>query len=364
MRILYDNEIFLIQKYGGVSRYYFELIRRMQGFNTEVLLYMGRFINEYGLENCSQKFSVFSGSKIKHIPRTKLLSITLQKPLFERFAEKQSFDILHQTYFGDINVSKKHKRVVTVYDFTHDKFSENFSKLDRSAKLKKIAIEKADGIICISESTRKDLEDMYNLKSKKVKVIYLANSLKYDINEKSIIDGKYILYIGDRRSYKNFAIMLKLFEINPSLKDDYKLICCGGGEFTKAETDMISKAGLQNTFIQVGANDKKMANLYKHAVAFVYPSKYEGFGIPLLEAMYYDCPIVASNVGSLPEIGGNAGLYFNPDSPEELSSCIETVINDTNIRNDLIQKGREREKLFSWDKCAEETYSFYEEILS
>jgi len=205
---------------------------------------------------------------------------------------------------------------------------------------------------------------MYNLKSKKVKVIYLANSLKYDINEKSIIDGKYILYIGDRRSYKNFAIMLKLFEINPSLKDDYKLICCGGGEFTKAETDMISKAGLQNTFIQVRANDKKMANLYKHAVAFVYPSKYEGFGIPLLEAMYYDCPIVASNVGSLPEIGGNAGLYFNPDSPEELSSCIETVINDTNIRNDLIQKGREREKLFSWDKCAEETYSFYEEILS
>lgn len=364
MRILYDNEIFLIQKYGGVSRYYYELIRRMPDFNTEVLLYMGRFINEYGLENYSGKFSVFSGSKIKHIPKTKLLSITLQKPLFERFAEKQNFDVMHQTYFGDINVSKKHKRIVTVYDFTHDKFSENFSKLDRSAKLKKIAIDKADGIICISESTRKDLEDLYDLKNKKIKVIYLANSLKYDISEKSIIDGNYILYIGDRRSYKNFSVMLKLFEVNKSIRNNYKLICCGGGAFTKAESDMISKAGLQNIFVQVGANDKKMANLYKHAAAFVYPSKYEGFGIPLLEAMYYGCPIVASNVGSLPEVGGNACLYFNPDSPEELSSCIDTIINGTKIRNELIQKGHEREKFFSWDKCAEETFNFYKEILS
>ncbi len=363
MRILYDNEIFLIQKYGGVSRYYYELIRRMPGFEAEVLLYMGKFINEYGLENFKDKFRVYSGSKIKYIPNTKLISIRLQKPFFERFADKQKFDILHQTYFGNINVKPKHKRIVTVYDFTHEKFSKNFTVLDRSAKLKKIAIDKADGIICISESTRKDMEEMYNMKGKKVKVIYLANSLRYEIKSKPIIDGKYILYIGDRRSYKNFEIMIRLFEINSQLKNEYKLVCCGGGAFTKVEAEMISKAGLEKNFVQIGANDEKMANIYKFAAVFVYPSKYEGFGIPLLESMYYECPIVASNVGSLPEIGGNAGLYFSPDSAEELSASIDKVINDKNVSGDMKRKGLEREKFFSWDKCASETYNFYKEVL-
>lgn len=363
MRILYDNEIFLIQKYGGVSRYYFEMIRRMPDFNTEVLLYMGRFINEYGLENFKDKFNVYDGSKIKHVPNTKLISIRLQKPFFERFANRQKFDILHQTYFGDINVKVKHKRIVTVYDFTHEKFSKNFTVFDRSAKLKKIAIDKADGIICISESTRKDMEEMYDLKHKKVKVIYLANSLKYEINSKPVIDGNYILYIGDRRSYKNFEIMVRLFEVNTQLRNEYKLVCCGGGAFTKQESEMISKSGLENNSVQIGANDEKMANIYRYASVFVYPSKYEGFGIPLLESMYYKCPIVASNVGSLPEIGGNAGLYFNPDSVEELSACISKIINDRNVSDDLKRKGIEREKFFSWDKCARETYDFYREVL-
>jgi glycosyltransferase involved in cell wall biosynthesis len=363
MRVLYDNEIFLIQKYGGATRYFYELIKRMPALKTEVLLYMGKFINEYGLEEYSKRFSVFSGKKIKHIPRTKLISIKLQKPLFEMFANKQNFDILHQTYFANIKVKKKFKRIITVHDFTHEKLNGNFSYLDRTASLKKSAVEKSDGIICVSESTKNDLLDRYDTKDKKIKVIYHGNSLKYDVKEEPVIKYKYLLYVGDRRSYKNFGVMIKLFEMNQTLRDEYKLICCGGGKFTKDELEQMSKSGVVNNFVQIEARDRKIANLYYYATGFVYPSKYEGFGIPMIEAMYNRCPIVASNVSSLPEVGGAAALYFDPDSAEELNEKVNIILENEEAVNRLKSWGKERERLFSWDKCAEETYKFYEEVM-
>ena len=363
MRVLYDNEIFLIQKYGGATRYFYELIKRMPDLKTEVLLYMGKFINEYGLEEYSKRFSVFSGKKIKHIPRTKLISIKIQKPLFERFAAKQEFDILHQTYYADISVNKKFKRIITIHDFTHEKLSGNFSSLDKTADLKKLAVEKSDGIICVSESTKIDLLERYDTKGKKIKVIYHGNSLKYYVKEEPVIKYKYLLYVGDRRSYKNFGIMIKLFEMNKTLRDEYKLVCCGGGKFTKDELEQMSKSGVVNNFEQIEARDRKIANLYYYATAFVYPSKYEGFGIPMIEAMYNGCPIVASDVSSLPEVGGESALYFNPDSAEELNERINIILNDKETVNKLKASGKEREKEFSWDKCASETHKFYEEVM-
>lgn len=362
MKILFDNEIFLIQKYGGASRYFYELISRLTKKDIDISVYMGRFINEYGLENCRENFKEFFGKKIKHIPKTKLISIKLQQPLFQKFATKTEFDILHQTYFADLKLNKKHKRVITVHDFTHERLSENFSRLDKTAELKKKAIENSDGIICVSESTKKDLIERYEVKNKIVKVIYHGNSLQYEITEEPIIKEPYLLYVGDRRSYKNFGVMIKLFEINQLLKMDFKVICCGGGAFTKSEMKEINSKGLENNFIQIEARDKKIANLYKHAKAFIYPSKYEGFGIPVIEAMFNGCPVIASNVSSLPEVGGDSALYFNPDSVEDLDDKINFLLFTEGKRKKFIQKGKEREKYFSWDKCAEETFQFYKEV--
>jgi len=362
MRVIFDNEIFLIQKYGGATRYFYELIRRLPALDAKILLYMGKFINEYGLEKFRNNFLVFSGRKIRHIPKTKLISITLQKPLFEKFAEKQEFDVFHQTYYADINLKKKFRHIITVHDFTHENLRSNFSKLDKTSERKRKAILKADGIICVSESTRKDLLNMYEVDSKKIKVIYHGNSLKYDVSEPPIVGNPYFLYIGDRRSYKNFGVIIKLFEINKELKLNFKLVCCGGGPFTKDETELINKAGLADNFIQTEARDKKIANLYLYASAFIYPSKYEGFGIPMIEAMYYGCPVIASNISSLPEVGSEAALYFNPDSPEELSEKVNMILNNSDLKSSIKIKGREREKCFSWDKCAEETYEFYKEV--
>jgi glycosyltransferase involved in cell wall biosynthesis len=334
----------------------------MPSLGADIVLYMGKFINEYGLENYRNDFSVFSGKKIGHIPKTKLISIALQKPLFEKFAGKQEFDVFHQTYYADINLKRKSRHIITVHDFTHEKLRGNFSKLDKTAEKKRKAILKADGIICVSESTKKDLMSMYAAESKKIKVIYHGNSLKYNVTEPPLLDNKYLLYVGDRRSYKNFGVLIKLFELNNELKSYYKLVCCGGGRFTKTETELISKSGLSGNFMQTEAWDKKIANLYFYATAFIYPSKYEGFGIPMIEAMYNGCPVIASDISSLPEIGGDAALYFNPDSPAELNEKVNLVLNNSEIRNSLKVKGKEREKSFSWDKCAKDTYEFYGEV--
>jgi len=363
MRVIFDNEIFLIQKYGGATRYFYELIRRLPANDIAVLLYMGRFINEYGLENHSNDFAVFSGRKIRYVPKTKLISRMIQKPLFEKFAAGQDFDLLHQTYFNDINIPKQFKRVITIHDFTHEKLGENFSGLDKTVEQKKKAIEKSDGIICVSESTKNDLMSMYDTAGKKIKVVYHGNSLRYEDPGKPIIERPYLLYVGDRRAYKNFGIMTELFSLNRNLADNYALVCCGGGPFTKQEKEKIYSLGLGDNFIHTEAFDVKIANLYRYASAFIFTSKYEGFGIPMIEAMYNKCPVVASDVSSLPEVGADAALYFNPDSAEDLNNKLTLLLSDKELRDRLVAKGIEREKFFSWDKCAAETKSFYADVL-
>ena len=362
MRILYDYEIWSIQKYGGASRYYYEMIRRMADKpDTELDVYMGKYINRYGLEAHKDKFAEFKGNEIRHIPRTKLLSIKLQKPFFEKYAYRQDADIFHQTYYNNYNLNKNFKRVITVLDFTHEKMSGNFVKLDKTAELKKKAILSADGIICISGTTKKDLLELYSVPEDRIKVIYLANSLRKDVSDTPVYKEPYILYIGDRRSYKNFGLMIEVFVNNEFLKD-IKLVCFGGGAFTKAESDMIAVNKLNNNFIQTDGSEPVMSNIYANALAFVYPSHYEGFGIPILEAMFYGCPVVASNSSCLPEIGGDACLYFNPNSSEELADKLKSVIFDNSIKQELSKKGKLREMEFSWDKCADNTYNFYKEI--
>jgi len=363
MRVLFDNEIFLIQKYGGATRYFYELIRRLPANDVAVLLYMGKFINEYGLENHAENFAVFSGRKIKSIPKTKLISRIIQKPLFEKFAARQDFDLLHQTYFNDISVPKKFKRIITLHDFTHEKLGENFSGLDKTVEQKKKAIEKADGIICVSESTKNDLNSMYDTTGKKIRVVYHGNSLRYENPGKPIVGRPYLLYVGDRRAYKNFGILIKSFSANRNLRDNYALVCCGGGPFTKKEKEEIDSLGLGSNFMQTEAYDVKIANLYRYASAFIFTSKYEGFGIPIIEAMYNRCPVLASNVSSLPEVGADAALYFNPDSPEDLNNKLTSLLSDKELRNRLVAKGIEHEKFFSWDKCAAETKDFYSDVL-
>lgn len=363
MKVLFDNEIFLIQKYGGATRYFYELIQRIINYeDVEAYMYMGYFINKYGLEEYTGKFKRFKGKRIPFIAKTKTILSKIQISSFNRFRNQSNCSLFHQTYYRNYNRRQGEKKIVSILDFTHEKYPELFSKFDDTKKAKKNAILTADGIICISESTKKDLLEFYKISEDKIKVIYLGNSLSTFSEDKTYSGKPYLLYVGDRRTYKNFEIVLKLFSKLDILRKDFELICFGGGKFSKHEIKIINELGLTGLIRQISGNDDLLKSCYKFANIFLYPSIYEGFGIPLLEAMQFGCPIVASNRSSLPEIGGNAALYFEPDNVDSLIESVNIILNDNDTKAKLVKNGFERVKLFSWDNCAKQTYNFYKEL--
>ena len=364
MRIIYDYQIFSISRYGGALRYFCELISRLaQTEGIDINLFMGHFISEYGLEKYKQYYHNFSGRKHKPYPNSKLFFLFLNKLLFKKFFQKNQADLYHQTYYENFCINNKTKRIVTVLDMMHEIFPESFSKFDKSSSQKKEAIKSADGIISISHSTKNDLINLFNVPEEKIKVIHLGNSLNLESKDEPLVKSPYFLYVAKRIGYKNFKMLLDVFI---QLKKDYdnlKLVCCGGGDFNSEERKILTDNNILKDVIYFNANDNTLANLYKNAIAFVYPSLYEGFGVSLLEAMSMKCPIIASNLSSIPEILGSAGLYIDPKSSEDLKQKMEKLINDGELRNELIRKGLIQKKKFSWDKCAKETLEYYKEIL-
>ena len=368
IKVVYDHQIFSAQKYGGVSRIFHELGTRISNYDDfDLKIHGGLYVNEY---IASLPKSIVRGTKIPQIPKVTnlLLNVSrLNSYLHQKWLKTDKPEIVHKTFFSN---SASHDNfagavnVITVYDMIHEKFMKWDTEF---IKTKAEAIKSADRVICISESTRQDLLDILNIPSEKVSTVYLGNSIEPNLNPKStrLIHEPYILYVGSRKApHKNFQKLLEAYSKTKRLKDNFKLLCFGHRSFSQREISTMRELGLQeNSIIHFSGNDSVLAQVYHHAEAFVYPSLYEGFGIPPIEAMALNCPVVCSNVSSIPEIVGNAGEYFDPNEIDSISQAIEKVVFSSTLRADLINKGQERVKFFSWDKCAMETSSIYRQII-
>jgi glycosyltransferase involved in cell wall biosynthesis len=198
-----------------------------------------------------------------------------------------------------------------------------------------------------------------------VSVIHLGFELhKLDCNQYIITDKPYLLYIGWREWYKNFGSFLKCYSTSKRLMKDFNIVAFGGGNFSNIEKQLFKSLGIQEgQVIQVSGDDDKLANYYCNATAFVFPSLYEGFGLPPLEAMAHDCPVISSNTSSMPEVIGDAAEYFDPKSEEQTVHAIENVVYSETRKKELIMKGRKRHKRFSWAKCSNETHEIYKQFL-
>ena len=250
----------------------------------------------------------------------------------------------------------------------HELYKNEFSDKDLAIKYKKISIDSSDFIICDSENTKKDLLNIYDIPKEKVKVIYLANSLKLnkhvkfiDIKAKYGVSNPYILYVGTRDGCKNFSHLLTVYAKNFSGSLD--LVCFGGGQFNQKELKTFKNYGLLTKVIQINGSDEILASLYKNAFCFVYPSLYEGFGIPPLEAMALGCPVIASNSSSIPEVVGDGGILCDSNSEESMIKAIESILHNETVRNKLIKRGFEQEHKFSWEKTAKEVFEIYANII-
>ncbi|MGE5656088.1 MAG: glycosyltransferase family 4 protein [Actinomycetota bacterium] len=374
-KIVYDYQVFCWQKYGGVSRYLYELATHLTQANEfEVKVLAIAYVNEY-LKKCPPNLVV--GFPVPHIPRgqvTKILS-KFNYEVSKAWLKVNPPDIIHQTYYSTQAVTAKGaKVVVTVHDMTHERLQEFFNHKDifnvkdNTSLAKKEAVERADRVICVSENTKKDLIEILAVDPQKISVIYHGYSANVARNLTPLdprIPQPYILYVGERGGYKNFQRFLQAYASSKQLKNNFNIVCFGGGALSASELNEINALELpEGKIFQIAGDDELLANLYRNASIFVYPSLYEGFGMPPLEAMALHCPVACSNTSCLPEVVGNAAALFNPYEPENIAEVMEKVLFSTDKSNNLIQLGTERIKHFSWEICAEQTKRVYLDLLS
>lgn len=286
---------------------------------------------------------------------------------------KENFDVFFSpTHYGVL--FSKFPEVIVVLDVSYKHFPEMFKKRDlyKLSTWGRYSIKNASKLITISEASKNDIIKEYHIPEAKIEVVHLGIkkvlSSRYqvlsmkELKEKYGVEGKFILFVGTLQPRKNIA---RLIEAYSKLKtENLKLVIVGrrGWKFEEI-LEAPKKFGVESsvTFL-ANVTDEDLPEFYKNAELFVLPSLYEGFGLPILEAMKYDCPVATSNVSSLPEAGGDAAFYFNPEDVDDIANAIEKVLSNRELRDSMIKKGHEQVKKFSWGKSAKEVLRVLEQV--
>jgi glycosyltransferase involved in cell wall biosynthesis len=261
--------------------------------------------------------------------------------------------------------------VVTIHDLVWRHAPETMKSFSRflDAKFMPDAIKIADQVIAVSESTERDLVSEIPEAKGKVKVIYEANSLDFvDFSKKfDKVDGEYILFVGTLEPRKNLARLVKAYSmLSESLRNKFSLVIVGGKGWGNENLELIIDQLNIKKFVKFFGylSNDELVNVYSNAYLFVMPSLYEGFGLPLLEAMNFGVPVVTSNNSSMPEVGGDAAILVDPNNVVSIKNGIESVVLNPKVRTELSYNGFERSKLFSWNKASKETIDVFEKAIS
>ncbi len=262
--------------------------------------------------------------------------------------------------------------VITILDLSYIHFPQLFKKKDLY-QLKYWggrSIKQASKVITISQSSKNDIIKYYGVPGSKVEVVYpgikeMNKKTSEYVRLKYKIEGDYILFVGTLQPRKNVTKLIEAFSnISISKYPNISLVIVGKkGWLYEDILSAPSKFKVEDRvkFLDF-VPDSDLPSLYKNAVCFVLPSLYEGFGLPVLEAMQHGCPVITSSVSSLPEAGGDAALYVDPENSMDIAEKIELVIKDKTLREKMIEKGYEQVKKFSWDKSAKKTLQVLEEV--
>jgi mannosyltransferase len=352
MKIIFDNIIFSLQKGGGISVYWSEMLSRVKDDKRGFSVFESKNDNIFrlGLNLKHTDHEFFPVKILRYLPFTKWLPAK---------------SIFHSSYYR-ISLQKNVANITTVHDFTYEYFKSGLPRVVHSWQ-KSFAIKNSAGIICVSENTRNDLLSFYpDVDQALIKVIYNGVSEDFHINPNAsnllerffpdLINKRYLLFIGDRSAYKNFNVVVNVLK----KLTNYYLVIVGGGRFSQKELDFIEEGNVRIKHFQ-GIDNVKLNTLYNKAFCLVYPSSYEGFGIPVLEAMRAGCPVISARLSSIPEVAGEAGLLIDSVSADEIMKKIIQLESNT-FRDNIIRKGFVQSAKFSWDKCFNETFSFYKEI--
>ena len=354
IRIGIDGNEANVEKRVGVSVYALNLLKyfsRVANQKIQFNVYLKNpALNDLPKENKYFRYQYISG---------KFLWSQISLPL--HLYSKKNIDV----YFSPAHYLPRFcpvPHVVTIHDLAYLYYPEDFTKKDlwQLKNWTNFSIKQAKKIIAVSKTTKKDIVKNYQVEEGKVTVIY--NGFEKIIKNSHLRQGyggqeKFILFVGTIQPRKNIETLIDAFSKFIQINKDFKLIIVGKkGWLYKDIFEKVKKMDLEKKVIFTDhVSDPELIWFYKNAFCLVLPSFYEGFGIPVLEAMNFDCPVIASFSSSLPEIGGDASLYFDPKNPDDLLEKLNSLKQNQELRKELITKGRQRIKDFSWEKCAEET---------
>lgn len=355
MNILYDNIIFSLQRFGGISVVWSELLQRAIK-DKELRLHM----LDYEAQNSNRELLIPSQNQLVKMPTRWM----------ERYREPKypctEPTIFHSSYFRIINHPHV-KNVTTIHDLTYHFYRNGLAKYVHLWQEEKSLMHSKE-IICVSESTKKDLLNLYpKLDEHRVHVVYNGVSENFKsihcTNITPFETRGYLLYVGNRNAmYKNFAVAVDVAKIV------HLPLVIVGNELTRVEEDLLrTKLGVTNYWVKRYPNQDELVTIYNHAFCLVYPSSYEGFGLPIIEAQCTGCLAIGQARSSIPEIIGNGGICVMPEQdPNKLSlsiaDVVRSVLNGTIDANRLIDEGKKNSKKFSWDKTYEQIKQVYKRI--
>jgi len=364
MRILYDGKIYTNQTTGGINRYFTNIINRLPQDAYPILTAQYRENKLHYPAHPNLILREYRGF------RPRRLSLKVRAAYFRWLNTNASFDIHHPTYYERLtqdsfsNLSAP--LVITVYDMIHEIFGDSLEPEGKTIKSKKRAITAADAILCISHSTKADLIRYFPQVESKTTVIHLASEFDkgWAYGDEPVSPLPYFLYVGSRyTAYKNFDLLLLAFSKVASVNTNVCLSVVGE-PFSSEEQKLIARLSLSERIQHYPwASDTHLAKLYRCAEAFVYPSLYEGFGIPPLEAMICGTVVVAADSSSIPEVVGDAGVLFNPKDENNLADVLIYLLNSPSDRARLIDKGYKQAQKFNWSDTAEKTVQVYRSLL-
>jgi glycosyltransferase involved in cell wall biosynthesis len=363
INIYLDTIVFRIQNFGGASTYWKELLSNFIQLKHINIIVQSDNINELNNDGQYILKSINDSNKLL-VEKTLPASILRYLPFTRRLPAKS---IYHSSYYRTC-FQKNVINIFTVHDFTHNRgLASKFPRKLVHIGLTSLGLINANGIICISENTKRDLMHFFpKISENKIRVIYHGISEDFfpikktpDVYFKGLfhLDNPYVIFIGKRAGYKKFDIVVEAIKN----VDNMKLIIVGGGSLSVSESMHLNK-NIPNKYFKIDNLDNSDLNiLYNHAYSLIYPSIYEGFGIPILEAMKAGCPVITNNLSSIPEVAGDAALIISEITSESILNKIY-LLRNLDFRKSLIKKGLLQSEKFTWEKCFLETYQFYKEI--
>lgn len=360
-KILFDNQMFTFQRFGGVTRYFADLMYNLPADEFAADIPMRYCENHYVTETYGHRYETITFPKNYRFRRR--MYMLVNRHIAWKAVKFADYDIFHPTYFDPYFLKPVKKRgkavVLTVHDMTFERYPQDVLIYDRTIPHKKRLIAEADHIIAVSENTKRDIVELLGTDPSKISVVHHGYR---PIEEPSPqLFDRYVLYVGERKGYKNFLPWLSairpIFNLDPNLK-----IVCTGSPFTSSEIKLFNKWSIADRLVHIAANDAQMASLYRYALCFVFPSHYEGFGIPILEAFANGCPVCLSNASSFPEVAGDAAMFFNPNDAQSMQDSLKELLVSSTLRKELGEKGLLRSKEFSIERMVEQTCNIYRKL--